>query len=90
MLQQRQRALNPAAPRPGVGERVVLGLVSLIGLALVRKLVPRRMTQCGQPWMMLFCDTVCSNTREASTISGSTASNAGQFMGFPSRRGAAG
>jgi len=35
MLQQRQRALNPAAPRPGVGERVVLGLVSLIGLALV-------------------------------------------------------
>ena len=32
---QRQRALNPAAPRPGVGERVVLGLVSLIGLALV-------------------------------------------------------
>ena len=32
---RRQRAVNPAAPKPGVGEEVVLGLVSLIGLALV-------------------------------------------------------
>ena len=32
---RRQRAANPATPRPGVREQVVLGLVSLIGLALV-------------------------------------------------------
>jgi hypothetical protein len=32
---RRQRVVDPTAPRPGVGEEVVLGLVSLIGLALV-------------------------------------------------------
>jgi hypothetical protein len=32
---QRHRAASPAAPRPGGGEQVVLGLVSLIGLGLV-------------------------------------------------------